>query len=97
MTTSNHRPYTYPDGKIDIPSHTGRSGGVKYADYAINKFLDEINPAQITLIIGSHLGNLQPLVENYLPKAAIDRIQERMFRNLEKRRVIPTDKTESDE
>ena len=40
MTTSNHRPYTYPDGKIDIPSHTGRSGGVKYTDYAIHKFLE---------------------------------------------------------
>ncbi len=39
MTTSNHRPYTYPDGKIDIPSHTGRAGGVKYTDYAIDKFL----------------------------------------------------------
>jgi len=41
MTTSNHRPYTYPDGKIDIPSHYGRSGGVKYTDYAINKFLEK--------------------------------------------------------
>ena len=41
MTTSNHRPFTYPDGKIDIPSHTGRSGGVKYTDYAIDKFLKE--------------------------------------------------------
>ncbi len=41
MTTSNHRPYTYPDGKIDIPSKRGRSGGVKYADYAIGKFLEE--------------------------------------------------------
>lgn len=40
MTTSNHRPFTYPDGKIDIPSHAGRNGGVKYADYAIGKFLD---------------------------------------------------------
>jgi phosphoglycerol transferase MdoB-like AlkP superfamily enzyme len=39
MTTSNHRPYTYPDGKIDIPSKTGRSGGVKYTDYAIGEFL----------------------------------------------------------
>ncbi len=39
MTTSNHRPYTYPDGKIDIPSHTGRSGGVKYTDYSIEQFL----------------------------------------------------------
>ena len=39
MTTSNHRPYTYPDGKIDIPSHTGRWGGVKYTDYAVDSFL----------------------------------------------------------
>jgi phosphoglycerol transferase MdoB-like AlkP superfamily enzyme len=41
MTTSNHRPFTYPEGKIDIPSHNGREGGVKYTDYAINKFLDD--------------------------------------------------------
>ena len=30
MTTSNHRPYTYPENKIDIPSGTGRDGAVKY-------------------------------------------------------------------
>lgn len=41
MTTSNHRPYTYPEGRIDIPSHTGRKGAVKYTDYAIAKFLRE--------------------------------------------------------
>ncbi|HIJ95760.1 MAG TPA: sulfatase-like hydrolase/transferase [Desulfuromonadales bacterium] len=41
MTTSNHRPFTYPDGKIDIPSKTGRDGGVKYADYSIGRFLEE--------------------------------------------------------
>jgi phosphoglycerol transferase MdoB-like AlkP superfamily enzyme len=41
MTTSNHRPYTYPAGRIDIPSKTGRKGGVKYADYAIGRFLAE--------------------------------------------------------
>ena len=40
MTTSNHRPYTYPEGRIDIPSHTGRDGGVKYTDYAIGRFFD---------------------------------------------------------
>jgi phosphoglycerol transferase MdoB-like AlkP superfamily enzyme len=39
MTTSNHRPYTYPDGKIDIPSGTGRAGGVKYTDYALGEFI----------------------------------------------------------
>ena len=40
MTTSNHRPFTYPDGKIEIPSHSGRNGGVKYTDFAIGKFLE---------------------------------------------------------
>jgi len=39
MTTSNHKPYTYQDGKIDIPSGSGRNGAVKYADYAIGEFL----------------------------------------------------------
>jgi len=42
MTTSNHRPYTYPEGKIDIPSGTGRGGGVKYADYAIGRFIEDV-------------------------------------------------------
>ncbi len=39
MTTSNHRPFTYPDGRIDIPSSTGRDGAVKYTDYAIGNFI----------------------------------------------------------
>ncbi len=41
MTTSNHRPFTYPDGRIDIASHTNREGAVKYTDYAIGKFIKE--------------------------------------------------------
>lgn len=42
MTVSNHRPYTYPEGRIDIPpSRQVREGAVKYTDYAINKFLRE--------------------------------------------------------
>ncbi|MEO5346559.1 MAG: sulfatase-like hydrolase/transferase [Magnetococcus sp. YQC-9] len=39
MTTSNHRPFTYPAGRIDIPSPGGRQGGVKYTDWAIGEFL----------------------------------------------------------
>ena len=41
MTTSNHRPFTYPEGRIEIPSHTNRNGGVEYTDYAIGRFLAE--------------------------------------------------------
>jgi phosphoglycerol transferase MdoB-like AlkP superfamily enzyme len=40
MTVSNHRPYTYPEGRIDIPpSRQIRQGAVKYTDWAIGKFL----------------------------------------------------------
>lgn len=61
MTTSNHRPYTYPAEKIDIPSHTGRQGGVKYTDYAVNKFLDEASSKPwfkntVFIIVADHNG-----------------------------------------
>lgn len=39
MTTSNHRPFTYPSGKIDLPSGSGRDGAIRYTDYAIGEFL----------------------------------------------------------
>ncbi len=39
MTVSNHRPFTYPDGRIDIPGNTkSREGGVKYTDFALRQF-----------------------------------------------------------
>lgn len=39
MTTSNHRPYTYPQGRIDIASPGGRRGAVKYTDFALGEFI----------------------------------------------------------
>jgi len=42
MTTSNHRPFTYPDGRIDLPSKiSDRPGAVKYTDHAIGQLLRE--------------------------------------------------------
>jgi phosphoglycerol transferase MdoB-like AlkP superfamily enzyme len=41
MTTSNHRPFTYPEGKIDIAPKSGRNGAVKYSDYAIGKLVEK--------------------------------------------------------
>lgn len=39
MTVSNHRPFTYPEGKIDISGKAkSRDGGVKYTDYAMKQF-----------------------------------------------------------
>jgi phosphoglycerol transferase MdoB-like AlkP superfamily enzyme len=62
LNTSNHRPFTYPQGKIDIPSHTGRNGGVKYADYALGQFLTEARTRPwfgdtLFVIVADHCAN----------------------------------------
>ena len=41
--------------------------------------------AQVTLLIGDHLGDLRVLVDHYLPKAAIDRTTVRMAELLKAR------------
>jgi len=51
----------------------------------IQKFCEYNNKAQITLLMGNHFGDLKELVDNYLPKAAIDRITQRMQNIIEKR------------
>ncbi|MFT3980096.1 MAG: LTA synthase family protein [Ferruginibacter sp.] len=38
MTTSNHKPYTFPDGRIDLKKGN-RNAAVKYTDYAIGEFI----------------------------------------------------------
>lgn len=39
MTVSNHRPFTYPKHKIDIPGDSkSREGGIKYTDFAMREF-----------------------------------------------------------
>lgn len=38
MTTSNHTPFTFPEGRIDLPR--GRPGTVKYSDYAVGRFIE---------------------------------------------------------
>lgn len=40
MTTSNHKPYTFPAGKIDLPQGE-RNGAVKYTDHALGKFIND--------------------------------------------------------
>ncbi|MEO8583390.1 MAG: LTA synthase family protein, partial [Flavitalea sp.] len=60
MTVSNHRPFTYPEGRIDIPpSNQSREGAVKYTDYAIGKFLKDAQQKPwfkntIFLIVADH-------------------------------------------
>ena len=38
MTTSNHRPYTFPENRIDLPQKR-RESAVKYTDWAIGDFI----------------------------------------------------------
>ena len=41
MTVSNHRPFTYPEGKISISGTAkSREGGVMYTDYALKQFFE---------------------------------------------------------
>ncbi|MCG2791977.1 MAG: sulfatase-like hydrolase/transferase [Weeksellaceae bacterium] len=61
MTTSNHKPYTFPSGKIDLPQGN-RNGAVKYTDYALGKFLDEAKTKSwfkntVFVIVADHCAN----------------------------------------
>ncbi|MBU4444336.1 SIR2 family protein [bacterium] len=52
----------------------------------IIKTYDNIGrPSQITLLIGNHLGDFKTIVDNYLPKSAIDRATFRMSEILKSR------------
>jgi phosphoglycerol transferase MdoB-like AlkP superfamily enzyme len=75
MTTSNHRPYTYPDGRIDLPSKVSRrSGAVKYTDYALGKLIRDASAKPwfkdtVFVIVADHCasvaGRTELPVENY--------------------------------
>jgi len=58
MTTSNHRPFTFPAGKVDI-KQGNREGAVRYTDYAIATFLKNIEKKAwykntIVIIVADH-------------------------------------------
>lgn len=41
MTTSNHRPFTFPKKDMTQPELKGRDSGVNYTDYAIKRLLED--------------------------------------------------------
>ena len=58
MTTSNHRPFTFPEGKINRKPGT-REAAVRYTDYAIDHFLKEIQKKAwykntVVIIVADH-------------------------------------------
>lgn len=61
MTTSNHKPFTFPKGKIDLPQGD-RNAAVKYTDYALGKFLDDAKTKPwfkntVFVIVADHCAN----------------------------------------
>lgn len=58
----------------------------------IQKFVEENNIAQFTLLIGCHFGDLKLLVDDYLPKAAIDRLSNSFQKIKEKREIVDSDR-----
>ena len=75
MSTSNHRPYLFPDGIPGVkPKGGGREAGVRYADYAIGRFFDQLQKKPwykdaVLVIAGDHgarvYGRAQIPVSNY--------------------------------
>lgn len=57
MSVSNHRPYDVPPGRVDLPR--SRQGAVKYADWALARYLDQAQAAglldhTVVLVVGDH-------------------------------------------
>ena len=48
------------------------------ADDRVKSFCAKTRDAQVSLLIGSHFADLDTLIENYLPKPALDYITGRM-------------------
>lgn len=93
MTTSNHKPYTYPSGKIDIPSGTGREGAVMYTDFALRELFQKASKKPwfkntVFVIIADHCassaGKDEIDVANYHIPAFIVNLPEAPHQKIEK-------------
>ncbi|MFY7666132.1 LTA synthase family protein [Flavobacterium sp.] len=93
MTTSNHRPYTYPSGKIDIPSGKSRQGAVKYTDFALRELFAKAKTKPwfkntVFVIIADHCassaGKDEIDVKNYHIPAFIVNLPENNNQKIEK-------------
>jgi len=68
MTTSNHRPYHFPDGKIDLKPNGKRPPAVKYSDWAIGKLIADASKRPwfkdtVFLIVADHCASSAGKVE----------------------------------
>jgi len=70
---------TIPSTHLVVISYDDRLGRIMHAYEEVGR------PAQLSLLIGDHLGSLSDLVDHYLPKPAIDRTTFRMAELLKSR------------
>lgn len=62
----------------------------------IKRFYDRVKrPAQISLLIGNHFGDLKTLVDHYLPKPSIDRTTIKMADLLKARGIVEPDRSDA--
>ena len=60
ITGSNHKPFQWPDGRIDWPAAASRRrGAVRYADWALGRYMTRMKDAgllehTVELIVGDH-------------------------------------------
>jgi phosphoglycerol transferase MdoB-like AlkP superfamily enzyme len=77
MTTSNHKPFTFPDGIAGVrPRGGGRESGVRYADYAIGEFVRELRQRPysddtLVVIVADHGARVYGREDIPLPTYAI--------------------------
>lgn len=85
---------TIPSTHLVIISYSDPNDRIIKTNDRIIKTYEKLGRnAQITLLLGNHLGDLKTLVDHYLPKPAIDRTTIRMA-NLIKARLGAQDQTE---
>ncbi|GAO42624.1 LTA synthase family protein [Flavihumibacter petaseus] len=61
MTTSNHKPYTFPGGRIDLPQGE-RNAAVKYTDFALKKYIEDAQKKPwfrntVFVVVADHCAN----------------------------------------
>ena len=80
---------TIPSTHLVIISWSDEGGRIK-------RFYDRVKrPAQISLLVGNHFGDLRMLVDHYLPKPSIDRTTIKMADLLKARGIVETDRPDS--
>jgi len=93
MTSSNHQPYTYPEGYVDIPSGTSREGAIKYTDWAFKEFVQKAKNKPwfentVFIIMSDHCaysaGRLEINVKDYHIPAFIYNLKEEKSTEIDK-------------